>query len=172
MGPSDTLPPWSFVPGHRPHPRRHPEGHSYGAPEPVVSPPIRRSDPAIARGEALFDQGYYWEAHEVFEAVWIAAGRKGPAADVARSIVQLAAAGVKLRQGVTAGASRLAISARDRLAAVASERAIVLEYDVPTLVVFAESVVSRSAGPVGDPGADVESLFGPAPWAGATNPST
>lgn len=54
----------------------------------------------------LFNHGYYWEAHEVWEHEWIAAGRTGPAADLLKGFIKLAAAGVKAREGRPAGIVR------------------------------------------------------------------
>jgi predicted metal-dependent hydrolase len=50
------------------------------------------------RGVALFDAGYYWEAHEAWEALWHAEGRRGATADVLRGLIKLAAAGIKVRE--------------------------------------------------------------------------
>lgn len=164
MPPSIPLPAWAFVPGHRPHPRRDPRGHSYGAAEPSVTLPLDAADPTIARGRALFDAGYYWEAHEVFEAVWIAAGRTGAVAEFARAVVQLAAAGVKTRQGRRKGATRLAGAAHGRLVAVAATTSHVLGSAVAEWVAFAEAVQTRCETGAADPDLAVECLFGPAPW--------
>jgi hypothetical protein len=54
----------------------------------------------------LFNHGYYWEAHEVWEGLWHAAGRKGALADFLKGLIKLAAAGVKIREGRSEGASR------------------------------------------------------------------
>jgi uncharacterized protein len=51
------------------------------------------------RGVELFNAGYYWEAHEVWEGLWHAEGRRGPTADVLKALIKLAAAGVKVREG-------------------------------------------------------------------------
>ena len=77
---SSSLPPYTFVPGSWPHPRRDPRGHSFGSPEPEATPldPAGWRDSAVyLRGIELFNGGYYWEAHEAFEALWNAAGRAG-----------------------------------------------------------------------------------------------
>ena len=50
------------------------------------------------RGIDLFNAGYYWEAHEVWEEVWHACGRRGTRADILRALIKLAAAGVKVRE--------------------------------------------------------------------------
>jgi uncharacterized protein len=51
------------------------------------------------RGVALFNAGYYWEAHEVWEGLWHAYGRRGVLADVVKALIKVAAAGVKVREG-------------------------------------------------------------------------
>ena len=60
----------------------------------------------------LFNQGFYWEAHEAWEGLWHAAGRRGPTADLLKGLIKLAAAGVKAREcrpeGVKLHAARAA----------------------------------------------------------------
>jgi uncharacterized protein len=51
------------------------------------------------RGVELFNAGYYWEAHEAWEPLWHAHGRRGVIADVLRALIKLAAAGVKVLEG-------------------------------------------------------------------------
>ncbi|HWC89822.1 MAG TPA: DUF309 domain-containing protein, partial [Pirellulales bacterium] len=50
-------------------------------------------------GLDLFNHGYYWEAHETWEAIWHASGRTGPISDFIKGLIKLAAAGVKAREG-------------------------------------------------------------------------
>jgi predicted metal-dependent hydrolase len=66
---------------------------------------------------ALFNAGFYWEAHEVWEALWHAHGRRGPAADVLKGLIKLAAAGVKVRQGQPHGVVTHARRAAEAFAA-------------------------------------------------------
>lgn len=61
----------------------------------------------------LFNHGYYWEAHEVWEHEWIAAGRCGPWADLIKGCIKLAAAGVKAREGRPAGIVRHGMRAKE-----------------------------------------------------------
>lgn len=107
--PDRELPAYAHTPGVTPHPIREPEGHSYGLEHPHVSEPEsarwRECTPYVW-GIDLFNAGYYWEAHEAWEAAWIAAGRRGSTADFLKALIKLAAAGVKLREGVPAGARR------------------------------------------------------------------
>jgi hypothetical protein len=95
------MPPYAFVPGGPwPHPTASPHGHGAGIPRepaPPIEPGAWERSPAYLRGIALFNAGYYWEAHESWEALWLAHGRRGPTADVLRALIKLAAAGVKVR---------------------------------------------------------------------------
>ena len=62
-----------------PHPRRHPEGHSYGHPEPTslpFEPEGWRTCESYRYGVDLYNAGYFWECHEVFEALWRGVGRR------------------------------------------------------------------------------------------------
>ena len=68
-----SLPSYRHRLGSTPHPRTHPEGHSYGQPEPA-SPPLScanwQGHAAFLQGVHLFNHGYWWEAHEQWEAAW------------------------------------------------------------------------------------------------------
>lgn len=99
-------------------------GHSYGQ-VPHVAPPL---DPArweqsreFCHAARLFDAGYYWEAHEAWEALWMAAGRTGPDATALKGLIKLAAAGVKAREGNAAGVERHARRAAELLRLAGSE---------------------------------------------------
>ncbi len=95
------FPPYNYIPGGPwPHPTSDPRGHAFGhhlKPEPIPEPNWRAS-PDYLRGVALFNTGFYWEAHEVWEGLWHAHGRKGPTAELLKALIKLAAAGVKVRQ--------------------------------------------------------------------------
>lgn len=133
---SGPVPPYAYVPGHGlPHPVNDPVGHSYGR---ESGPPISRDaleglpdDPAgrrraIAgllvvnpewhRAVALFNEGFYWEAHEAWELFWNVLGRTTPDARAVQGLIHLAAAGVKIREGRPAGVARHVKRARELLA--------------------------------------------------------
>lgn len=104
--PPGTFPPYSFVPGHFPHPVRSPEGHSYRTRHdfgPAPTPENWQDHPHYLFVLQLFNRGYYWEAHEGLEHWW----KVCPLTDWRRpffqSILHLAAAGVKARQGQPGG---------------------------------------------------------------------
>lgn len=47
-------------------------------------------------GIDLFNNGYYWESHVWWEALWNEAGRKGEMADFLKGLIKLGAGGVKM----------------------------------------------------------------------------
>lgn len=96
--PEVPLPPYAHVPGRTPHPVSDPAGHMAGrqpAPLPPLDPGQWYRSAAYLAGIDLFNYGYYWEAHEAWEGLWHAAGRKGTTADFLKGLIKLAAAGVK-----------------------------------------------------------------------------
>lgn len=54
----------------------------------------------------LFQHGYYWEAHEAWEQLWISLGRRGELADAVKGMIKLAACGVKMLECNLVGATR------------------------------------------------------------------
>lgn len=110
------LPPYTYVSGRTPHPIHDPAGHLFH--QPPSRPP--RIDPArwpesadYLYGVDLFNAGYYWEAHEVWEGLWHAENRTGPVANFLKGLIKLAAAGVKRYEGRTAGIHRHAARAEE-----------------------------------------------------------
>jgi hypothetical protein len=103
------LPPYSYVPGHAPHPASDARGHMFGLvhePAAPLAPERWQDSDPYRRGVDLFNHGYYWEAHEAWESLWHAAGRQGPTAAYLKALIKLAAAAVKAREGNPAGVAR------------------------------------------------------------------
>lgn len=102
-----SFPPYAYVPGGPwPHPVADPDGHSHGLTHPPTAPidPDRwQSSQPFREAIALFNAGYYWEAHEVWERLWHAHERKGEIAELLKALIKLAAAGVKVREARPAG---------------------------------------------------------------------
>ncbi len=104
----------------------------------------------LERGLDLFHAGYYWEAHEVWERLWHAEGRRGPTADVLRGLIKLAAAGVKVRQRQPHGVVTHAARALMLFSEVArAEGRFRLGLDLERLSTIARAV---AAAPPIDPG--------------------
>ena len=97
-----ALPPYSYIPGHWPHPHRDPQGHSVHV-EPTEASNLDlvnwESCSHYQTGIQLFNHGYYWEAHEAWEDVWKLNKRSGTQAQFLQGLIKVAAAGVKIRQG-------------------------------------------------------------------------
>lgn len=122
--PDRPFPPYAYQPGRTPHPTRDPDGHSYGAASHTPEPP----DPEHWRncgdylyGIDLFNHGYFWEAHEAWEGLWVACGREGPAAIFLQALINLAAAGFKARWGSARGMSANAATALRQLQSFAAQ---------------------------------------------------
>ena len=56
---------------------------------------LRETPRCLERGRALFNARLFWEAHEAWERLWHAHGRRGPTADLLKALIKLAAAGAR-----------------------------------------------------------------------------
>jgi uncharacterized protein len=104
--PGLALPAYSFVPRRFPHPHSDPGGHRFGhdLPEASVPDPERWAESLhYLVGIDLFNHGYYWEAHEAWESLWNACGRRGPLATFFKALIQWAVVGVKAREQCAEG---------------------------------------------------------------------
>jgi hypothetical protein len=140
--PAIPLPPYSYVPGHGlPHPVNDPAGHLFGVQH---EPPLTPSDLALLPSQPtsrrravaallaansrwlhaldLFNEGFYWEAHEAWETFWNTLGRTTPEAKFVQGLIHLAAAAVKIREGKPAGVSRHTQRARELLGGLEAAR--------------------------------------------------
>jgi predicted metal-dependent hydrolase len=150
--PDVAFPPYTFVPGRTPRPLRDPAGHQFGQPAekpPPLDPAHWRDSRTYLRGVDLFNHGYYWEAHEVWEGLWHAAGRVGLTADFLRGLIKLAAAGVKVRQGqprgVVSHAAGAAVHFRDIARQLGSDDTFYLGLRLRDLLAFAEQIEQQAA---------------------------
>ncbi len=148
--PERPLPPYAYQPGRTSHPTRDPGGHSYGDRAEPPAPP----DPADWRacgdylyGIDLFNHGFFWEAHEAWEGLWVACGRRGATATYLQALINLAAAGFKARWGNARGMRANAGTALDLFEAAARHPQIhgvrYMGLDLRALADFAQQI-SRS----------------------------
>lgn len=165
--PDVPLPPYSYVTGRFPHPLRDPAGHSFGVePEPCPPPESERWHECLAylRGLDLFNHGYYWEAHEAWEAAWHAAGRRGPVADFFKGLIKLAAAGVKAREGSLEGVRshgrRGAELFRSVIATLPSDSLRYFGLELAPLVEFADALEHYSGRAAKWTGVPADRAFG------------
>jgi hypothetical protein len=112
------FPPYRFLPGKNPHPRREPRRHSYGQPEPkppAFPPEDWEKSEDYLYGIDLYNFAYWWECHEVFEGLWHAVGHKTQQGNFFQALIQLAAANLKRFLGNATAAHNLARSGLTRL---------------------------------------------------------
>jgi uncharacterized protein len=129
--PSSNFPAFAYVPGRRPRP----------APGHVVAQASGWDQ--FEWGMDLFNHGYYWEAHEAWEALWTAAKRGTRRRALLKGLILLSAAGLKARQGTPAGtrrhAARAELSFRELADAPGTGLRTVLGLSPSTLAEFAEA---------------------------------
>lgn len=94
-----AFPAYAYLPGSDlPHPVRDPRGHSYEQESPPVAGAMAPPADALRWGMDLFNHGYYWEAHEAWEPLWLAARDNPPDRALFKGLIMLAATGVKIRE--------------------------------------------------------------------------
>ncbi len=116
--PGRNLPAYRFTPGKNPHPRGQEGGHAYGQAEeiPLYTPPERwRENEFYLHGIDLYHQGYLWESHEAWEALWHLTGKDGAEGQYLQGLIQNAAALLKAHLGQWSGARHLSQEACRRL---------------------------------------------------------
>lgn len=79
-------------------------------------PPEGAIAPGLEEGLAQYRAGYFWEAHEAWEPVWMAAPPNSPEKALMQAIIQLANGNLKLVMDQKRAASRIAALVRDHLA--------------------------------------------------------
>ena len=107
------FPKYRFVPGRSPHPRRDPNGHSFGVPEPKPPPPDIakwKENELYLHGIDLYNFAYWWECHEALEALWHAAGHESVTGQFLQGIIQVSAANLKRFMGLEKTAREMALA--------------------------------------------------------------
>lgn len=96
--PEREFPPYIFIPGKNPHPKKI-GGHMEGEADPKA-PKVSAQNPGenteLRYALDLLNYGYFWESHVYFEALWNAHGREGEMADFFKALIKLGAAALKL----------------------------------------------------------------------------
>lgn len=113
-----TFPTYRFLPGRTPHPRRHPQGHSFKQPEPYprpFEPELWATSEDYLYGIDLYNWTYWWEAHEVFEGFWHAYGRTTLEGNFFQALIQCTAANLKRELGFEQATQNLVARAHARL---------------------------------------------------------
>jgi hypothetical protein len=123
--PSRPFPSYAYLPGRDPHPHSDPRGHSYrvdrAPPSPYFAAADWRDNDDYLFGIDLYNAGYLWEAHEVWEGLWNAAKHDPVQAEFLQALIQCAAAALKVRMGQPNGLKKLSELALARLERVAKD---------------------------------------------------
>jgi uncharacterized protein len=154
---NDRFPPYAFVPGLWPHPHSDPAGHRFAVECPARLDADWPTSAAFLRGIELFDAGYCWEAHEAWEAMWHAAGRRGAIADFLKALIQLAVVGVKIREGRLDGAKTHAARAAELLRSLDPAR--FPGFDLAGLIRRADALAAEPPPVPPEPRRPVERVF-------------
>ena len=64
-------------------------------------------DPRFKKGLELFNEGEYFECHEVIEELWLETDPKDPHRDLYKGVIQAAAAIYQFERGILSGAAGL-----------------------------------------------------------------
>jgi len=88
----------------------------------------------------LFNYGYWWEAHEVFEGLWARATLETPARIFLQGLIQISAALLKESQALHEGALRLAAKG---LPKIRSKSAVFLGLDTKLFARDVEAFLSK-----------------------------
>ena len=130
-----TLPEWVYVPGQSP---RHPPGafdHLRASVSRGQSAESMGQSAAFLAGMTFLEAGFYWEAHEVLEPVWLALPPNSCERAFVQGLIQFANALLKRDMGRKAASERLLLIARDHLLnARAHEDAILLGVSVDGVI--------------------------------------
>jgi hypothetical protein len=115
---------------------------------PRVSEETWQDAPAYAYGLRLYAQGFFWEAHEVWEAAWLATAPNSQERYLLAGLIQLANACLKLEMAQPKAALRLLQASQDHLAECRSPMLFGLAPRglVQDVRVFAEQVTAAQAG--------------------------
>jgi uncharacterized protein len=135
---------------HTPHTmpaRRHIPG-SGSSPDMGVLETAKAGADAFAFGVDLFNHGFFWEAHEVWEAVWMTAAPNSARRQALRALIQMTNACLKLAMGKRNAFDRLAAE----IAAISPGEGLAHEgldmaAQTSAFVHFAADVVREGGGP-------------------------
>ena len=134
--PETALPTHAYLPGRTARPPEPEGGHAdHSHADPIGSPAFLRD---FRFGIDLFNHGFYWEAHEAWEAQWLPLTPGDETREQLQGLIQAAAALLKLRLESPAPARTIWIRGRARLVKVAASAPDGVVLAVPLHDVIAE----------------------------------
>lgn len=109
------LPEEAHVPGQTPRPATSPVFEAAAAAPARTDPERWQENRTYLYGIALYEAGFFWEAHEAWEPVWMHAPPNSRARALMQGLIQLANGCLKLRMGRPGAADRLLLLAEQHL---------------------------------------------------------
>lgn len=119
-----AMPPHAYIPGQN---ARHDEDwfdSVKATADEVIQAENLHETLAWKTGITYFDAGFFWECHEVLEAVWLRTPNPSDEREMVQAIIQLANARLKLLMGMPRATQRLCGMVREHLARCAPDRQI------------------------------------------------
>jgi hypothetical protein len=101
------LPPTAYLPGRTPRPEEDFFDDLKAGLSAALEPPALAISDAFRGGQQAFSRRYYWEAHELLEAVWHCLPPASAERHLVQGLIQLANAGLKARLGQAKAARRI-----------------------------------------------------------------
>lgn len=117
-------PEYAYVPGRTP---RHPDGLFDGLRASVdmdYRPDQLLETPAWIAGLSFLEEGFFWEAHEVLEPVWMALPLASDEREMAQALIQLANACLKREMGRPKAVLRICERVRAHLGRISAGQAM------------------------------------------------
>ena len=115
-----SLPRWAHRPGRTEAPDRTPLEEAKRRLPARYEGEVPADDEIVRYGLRLHDEGFFWEAHEVWEAVWKAAPMNGRDRLALRALIQIANAGLKRALRQPRAVERLVRESQDLLTELAN----------------------------------------------------
>lgn len=112
-----TLPPVPHWPGRTPRPDEAVFAPLRQAASVATLPADHAESPAFLAGFEAFQAGYFWEAHEIWEPVWMALPPASRERHLVQGLIQLANAALKRAMGKAAASGRILVIADRELEA-------------------------------------------------------
>lgn len=94
--------------------------------QPGMSPDDLAKSAAWQAGWVYFENGFYWEAHEALEVVWMATSPNSVERHAVQALIQTANAGLKLKMGRPNAVRRLCDMAQAHLDACGTKTGTVM----------------------------------------------
>lgn len=152
---------YRYVPGKTAHPHRG----QIPPPPPLLKG--GKENEGFRYGVDLFNHGYWWEAHEAWESVWLSGDKKSPEGQCLQGLIQYSGAILKCYQGEHRGLPRLLRAATDKLTQTATRLSgeaalfgVSITSWLPKALHFAEKMTVKDYSPPnGDPVNDPDFPF-------------